>query len=684
MKKIVLSIAAVGLSAVTLLGVTGCGSKGNIVSNEADPERTFTYWIHTQDGTGVGGVYDSYDQNPGVLYATKDPFTYKTAVKSGDGYTQGEEVTNSVALRFQSATTGQEQNSWITALGSGQVDILELDYASETVQTMYESGKLLDLTYWVENYMPNYTTFMEENGLINYVTTEIDGERKYLQLYSYLENVYRYYYGYQYRADWLIEYGKTFDPETGAIGDQTFAEANPDWGWSTDDEGNKTWTDGVIFPSYYGLVYTSDGAATGMGSFAFDQDVYDYMRGEYTQYSASRAGEIETALTGLERDYETYHGQWPATISDWEWMLDIMQIALTEQNYTQGYGISLYQNGFVNTGNLVSSFGGSGVEWQSDAENASVVFGADQPAFRTYTETMNQWYSNGWIDRNFQSHTDLFWRTDENKVRQGYVGIYYGMNDQLLDGMDMGTPTTEGICSKGMPYPINDKYGTEEQQLVMPYTFYCLQPEVNSIMVTTDAEKNGKDLAALFTFLDSLYTEEQSVVKGYGLSAEMLGESQEGVQELYADVGYPDGTTVYTPGENGEKGTYYRADGPMLTSEQEYYTSPKRLFGYEGMVLSYQPIDTSEWEEYLWNFYTPSEYLTKSFYAQLTSAQYDIYYQKLSELRNALAVDIPKFIKGERSLSDWDSWYESLKRTCQVDQITTMLNNVYQELHAES
>ena len=681
MKKISLTIAAVGLSAVTLIA-SGCGGTGSIVSNEADPERTFTYWIHTQDGTGVGGVYDSYDQNPGVLYATKDPFTYKTAVKNGDTYTQGEEVTNNVALRFQSATTGQEQNSWITALGSGQVDILELDYASETVQTMYESGKLLDLTYWVENYMPNYVSFMEEQGLLNYVTSEVDGERKYLQLYSNLENVYNYYYGYQYRADWLIKYGKTFDPETGAIGEQTFLEAHPDWGWSTDADGNKTWTDGVIFPSYYGLVYTSDGAASGMGSFTFDQDVYDYMRGEYTQYSVSRAEEIETALSSVERDYETYHGQWPATISDWEWMLDIMQIALTEQNYTQGYGISLYQNGFVNTGNLVSSFGGSGVEWQANADNTAVVFGADQPAFRTYTETMAEWYANGWIDRNFQSHTDLFWRTDENKVRQGYVGLYYGMNDQLLDGMDMGTPTTEGICSKGMPYPINDKYGTEEQQLVMPYTFYCLQPETNSIMVTTDAEKNGKDLAALFTFLDSLYTEEISVVKGYGLSAEMLAESQDGVKELYADVGYPDGTTVYNPGENGEKGTYYRADGPSLTNEQEYYTSPKRLFGYEAMVISYEPLSTTEWQEYIWNYYTPSDYLTKSFYAQLTSAQYDIYYQKLSELRNALAVDIPKYIKGERSFSDWDSWYESLKRTCQVDQITNMLNNVYKELNS--
>ena len=346
--------------------------------------------------------------------------------------------------------------------------------------------------------------------------------------------------------------------------------------------------------------------------------------------------------------------------------------------------MSLYQYGFVNTGNLVSSFGGSGVEWQSNRDNTAVVFGADQPAFRTYVETMRDWYSNGWIDHNFQSHTDLFWRTDENNVRQGYVGIYYGMNDQLLDGMDMGTPTTDGICSKGMPYPVNDKYGSEEQQLVMPYTFYCLQPEVNSIMVTTDAERNGKDLAALFTFLDSMYTEEMSVVKGYGLTKEMLDTLPEGIHEIYEDVGYPDGTSVYIPDPEGGKGTYYRAEGPALTTEQEYYTSPKRLFGYEAMMLSYSQMKTSQWEEYLWNFFEPTEYLTKSFYGQLTPDQYDIYYQKLGELRNALSVDIPRYIKGEKPLSDWDGWYSELKRTCQVDQITNMLNNVYRELHGLS
>lgn len=683
MKRKYLAALTFSMTAVTLVSAAACGGKGDITSNTADAERTFTYWIHTADGTGVGGAYESYDQNPGVLYLTKDPYTYKSASGSGGSYKQGEEVTNNVALRFQAATTGQEQNSWITALGSGEVDILELDYASETVLTMYESGKLLDLTWWVENYMPNYLEFVKELGVENLVTSTVNGERKYLQLYTFQENVYEYYYGYQYRKDWLLEYGKVFS-EDGTVGEQTFAEAHPDWGWQTDENGNRTWVDGILFPSWYGLKYTSDGSATGTGTFTYDQQLYDYMHGEYASYSEQRATELEEGpFSSLERDFTTYQGQWAATLSDWEWLLDVMQAARAGLGYTQGYPMSMYQSGYISTGNLVSSFGGSGVEWQTDETSENVVFGADEPAFKTYVETMNKWYANGWIDPNFQTNEELFWRSDENTVRQGYVGLYLGMNDQLFDGMDMGTPTTEGIYVEGMPYPINDKYGTPEQQYVKPYTFYCMQPEVNSIMVTTDAEKNGKDLAAMFTLLDACYTEEFSVMKARGLSKEMLEASQDGVKELYADVGYPEGTTVYNPDPDGGKGEYYMVEGTPLTTEQEYYTTCKRMFGLEAFVALREQMGEHQVREYLWNYFTPSEYLTKSFYGQLTPDQYDIYEDKLAELRNALAVDIPKFIRGDssRPLSSWDSWYQSLKKTCQVDQITNMLNNVYHSLN---
>lgn len=41
---------------------------------------------------------------------------------------------------------------------------------------MYESGKLLDLTWWVENYMPNYLNFVKELGVENLVTSMVNGE----------------------------------------------------------------------------------------------------------------------------------------------------------------------------------------------------------------------------------------------------------------------------------------------------------------------------------------------------------------------------------------------------------------------------------------------------------------------------------------------------------------------------
>lgn len=107
------------------------------------------------------------------------------------------------------------------------------------------------------------------------------------------------------------------------------------------------------------------------------------------------------------------------------------------------------------------------------------------------------------------------------------------------------------------------------------------------------------------------------------------------------------------------------------------------MFGLEAFVALREQMDEHQVREYLWNYFTPSEYLTKSFYGQLTPDQYDIYEDKIAELRNALAVDIPKFIKGDssRPLSSWDSWYQSIKKTCQVDQITNMLNNVYHSLN---
>lgn len=677
-KKLIISLGAIAMATTVLFSAAGCGGKGSVVSNTADPERTFTYFIPKVDGIGVGGSYDSYDQNPQVMWLTKDPFTYKTATKSGDTYVQGEEVTNNVALRFESSTTGQEQNGFITNLNSG-VDILDMEYAPETARTMYENGKLMDLTYWVENYMPNYLSYAEKFGMSDLIAThDENGNKQYLQLYSLQENVYWYYYGYQYRRDWILDYGKVFDTKTGEVGSQTFKEANPDWGWSTNSDGEKTWTDGILFPSWYGLQYTSDGSALGTGTLTYNQQLYDYMHGEYKEYSEARAAELEGELSHLQRDFATYQGQWPATISDWEWMLDIFQVAVNDLFPGRGYCMSLYQSGYVATGNLVSSFGGSGVEWHKNSAQDGIVLGADQSSFKVYVDTMNDWYSNGWIDKNFQTHTDLLWRTDEKNVRQGYVGLYFGMNDQLFDGMDLGIGNTQGVYTLGMPYPVNDKYGAEENKYVMPHVMYGLNHEVNSIMITTQCEKSGKDLAALFTMLDATYTEEMGAIKSWGLTDEMLSQSQEGVREIYEDLGYPHGTVEY----DEEKQAYYRREDALnVTTDDQYVVSARRMYGLEGFVVGYEQTDRDNYEMYLWNFYKDTGYLTKSFFAQLNDDQYSLYMDKLGQMRNMFASDIPKFIKGEKSMADFDSWYAEVKSRLTLDNITRLLNNVYSNIY---
>ena len=674
-KKIGICALSVLIGASVCASITACKGHSDIVATTSDAAHTFNYWVSMTDGTGIGGVVDTYEQNPAVVHFTEQDYTYKSAQKQGNSYVQGEEVTNKVALHFESPTVvGQEQNSFITSLNSGKTDILELDYAPETVTKMYQNGKLLDLTWWVENYMPNYKKYVEDNGLYNYFTTEINGERKYLQLYNCREAAEDYYCGYQYRRDWLLEYG--VDPSQGATTGQTFKEAHPEWGWQETD-GVKTWVDEIRFPSYYGYTYTTadNGSASGMGTLTKSAEVEDFIKNEYPAMVG----------TDLREEYawEAYEGQWPVTISDWEWMLDIFQIAIEDLGYTErGYCMSLYQPGFVNTGNLVSSFGGGGVEWYRN-KDGEVVFGGDTETFRTYVEVMSGWYSNGWIDTGFQSHSDLFWRWDEATVRQGYVGLYYGLDNQLLGYMDQSSGVeanpTYGACSYGMPFPVNDKYGSDELKFQEPYCFYGMETETNSIMVTTDTEKNGKDLAALFTFLDSLYTWEAAGVKGSGLTKEMLESSQEGVQALYEEYNISEGGW-----EVREDGNRYMTEAySKLSGDQMNLFQSVRLFGLEG--LRYPPEGNKEYQftTQLWGFFKNDGYLSTSFYAQLTPDEYDIYNQYNTSMRNNFISEVPKFIKGERSMSEWESWYESMKSSCKVDLVTTMLQSLNQKLSAE-
>ena len=217
--------------------------------------------------------------------------------------------------------------------------------------------------------MPNYMDFLDANPDLKATSTNfIDGENKFIQLRIYNYQVAEQWGGYMYRRDWIIQYGK--NPKDGTAFNGEYTLKNEDGSINTDSRN-----DNVVFPS---------------------------------------------------------GGSDPVTISDWEWMLDIFKTAITKQGIDDGYCMSLYYPGFNETGTLVSSFVGGSASWYKDKEN-KIQYGLTGDDFKLYLQTMNQWYKNGWIDKAFPEHaTDSFYTIDDAKVRQGKVGLWYGLKSQLI------------------------------------------------------------------------------------------------------------------------------------------------------------------------------------------------------------------------------------------------------------
>ena len=513
---------------------------------------------------------------------------------------------------------------------------MELTYSADSINTLYENGKAMDITEYVEKYMPNYRGFLEKNGFYEPATNLVNGERRYLQLYNYYgdEDSMFSWLGYCYRRDWIVKYGK--NPQTGAAFTGSYTDVD-------------VWEDDVIFPSWYGYIYERGAGCREGGA------------------------ELQAFLEGYKNEYPDWQGDYPVTISDWEWMMDIFQEAITAQNIADGYCMSLYNTGFVMTGNLVSSFGGGGVEWYKN-EDGTIHFGTGESTFKTYVETMAKWYDYGWIDKSFQTHTDLFYRTDEQKVMQGKVGLWCGMDSQLHDSLNISggdeSHLTNGICVLGASYPINDKYGEAENQFKTPYCFYIVSRENSQIMITTAAKSTPEKeaaLPALFTMLDYMYSEEGAATKGGGFSAEQVEETQ---NELYLSLGLEEGFREW----DEELSAWVMTEkGASFTGNQGIVLRPTRLFGHEALVI----VKDSPMGKYnldLWVRYQNTGRLEESFISQMSAKDDAEYARVLALVREEYTKQVPQFIKGERDMGEWNAFVLSLSRLG-TGSVTEMLNS---------
>lgn len=212
MKKICVATATATLGMACF--VSGCGK------SSPDKDGTSFTWLLDD---GVESIYyDSYNDNPIVKY-----WLSKEWDADGDG--EGKQI----SVEFAAPPKGAESDNFNTLLATGEYpDVMAMSYSSENAQSLYEQGVVLDLTDYVEKYMPNYKAWIEEHPD---KASQMTNDGKYLMLYTLADVPEDPWGGFMYRRDWLVKYGT--NPDTG----EAFTG-----GWNED---KTQWTDDVVFPS---------------------------------------------------------------------------------------------------------------------------------------------------------------------------------------------------------------------------------------------------------------------------------------------------------------------------------------------------------------------------------------------------------------------------------------------------
>ncbi|MGS0972423.1 MAG: hypothetical protein ACVCEJ_04155 [Candidatus Izemoplasmataceae bacterium] len=208
---------------IIVFTLSACRDSGPTLNDDGSVTEEFSYFMTASEDVQY---YEDYSKNPYVEYIESK--VWNTDDEGRDLY---------LDFQFQAPLLGKELEQVVTMFATGEyLDIMSTDHYKRagSIKDLYNQGVILDLTHYVENYMPNYLAFLDAHPEYKkFVTADVDGEQKYLELYNY-NDLAESFWGLQYRRDWIVEYADEVYPGT------QFSR------WE-DEDGN--YQDDVIFPN---------------------------------------------------------------------------------------------------------------------------------------------------------------------------------------------------------------------------------------------------------------------------------------------------------------------------------------------------------------------------------------------------------------------------------------------------
>ena len=370
----------------------------------------------------------------------------------------------------------------------------------------------------------------------------------------------------------------------------------------------------------------------------------------------------------------------PLYISDWEWMFEIFSKAIDDLGITGGYCYAPYFKGYSEDGAIYSGFGGGTPMWYR-TKDGHADFGGASDNLRAYLECMNNWYSKGWLDKQFAERTtDVVYSINSAGVHTGKVGLWVGRNSEVGTQLDMGDAWTSGIMVMGAKQPINDLYGGDAQKNHEPDSLYQMSRLSQPIAVSTKVTE--EELPTVLSFLDSFYTEDGGILLAIGMNA---GQAAVTNDDFYVRFGLTDGAYSKETAADGSETIHISQvllDDTQLGNAAALTRLSTGLWTkavVEAKEEAYAPEARDAHK--LWDYYTNRGFIDSLLRSRFSVDESNTYNKVYANLDTYMSTQIPQFIMGKldiRNDSDWNNYTKMLKKYA-PDKVTQLYDALFAE-----
>lgn len=310
----------------------------------------------------------------------------------------------------------------------------------------------------------------------------------------------------------------------------------------------------------------------------------------------------------------------PATYDDFHEYLTVSKNA---------YGLSdpllMTSGGYFGSMALLGGYDVGASFYNQDGE---VKYGPIEDGFREYLEMMHQWYDEGLMSSDFATRYEFMLMFDATDIIGGKCAAWnanYRQDDSWAD-----SAVEPGFT----PLAIPDVTRTGSEQIHVGGRGSNVD-SYGDVISTACA-----DPETAVAYIDWWYSDESALLSGYGIEGETYYISDDG-QPLYTDMILNNPLGSSRPMRNIYTGMSLKFRVPRVVTAS--YDS------------GYDRLDRGTWNSNRDNAWDISNFVSR------TTEEGEAYSAVMSEVETYVEENIPKFIIGDRSLSEWDIYVQDIR-----------------------